>query len=644
VAQDDERQAHDHPIDAAEWEPDLTALELLGEYLEVHRARKDEPLGRAIRNELWVHGEQFSAGAFDDGWGETEWGAETPQFKRNGLSWVHATWTSRFLERRPTVKFWPRSAGGGEPEKVEVMRLVQKHVEHKHQFDAMLFGAVDDAQCGGLVGFYTTWNPLDGPPSQGVTKREAVTYVDEETGEEWTQDEDVIGEDGEPVLDGVGEPEGDVSIEVLTVHEFWTATGDLERDTWLVVESYVDVHEARAIVAGAELDGVDPALMSPQTYENAFGEQCEGVPCHYVWVKPCARIPEGVYFHVVDGKVVKLQPYPYAHGELPISIFYLRQRRGSFFGSTHVNDAVPIQREINEMTSIRAQRARKLAETYLLASKKIIDAMDQGGGRIEVDDQPVAEWLEAPQVPTTLLTEIADAKDGVLEAYGLNAMVTGSQPLDEKVAGKSIAYVNQLDAMKVAGCARALQACLVRLWRQVIALYQQHVSHPRLLEVVGEDRAVEALMFQGAMLEGMDVYAEDIHLEPSDGIDSWHASEAERALAAAAAGAEPPARAMERASTGLTQTSADAITGGVLDEQIEAWLSGAPAMPDPRVAPAVAERRLVAAIAANEGNPAVDVLIEALVWYRNQALQQPGAAPPEQEQSPGVGPGGVPIE
>lgn len=346
--------------------------------------------------------------------------------------------------------------------------------------------------------------------------------------------------------------------------------------------------------------------------------------------------------------------YPYEHGELPLVEWFIDSRRNSTFGSSHVDDAVVIQRQINELVSVIHKLTRDCGQLYFIGHPAVIEAMDGGGNyNISIANERQRTnngWIDPPQPPPLLFAQLENLIKVLYDVFGLNEILTGQDNAPAGTSARNIAYLTELDSMKLAGTAKSLAAALKRAWRMTLKLYQQFVQEERLIAISGPGATMDVLSFIGADIDGVDV-----RLEPAAGLDRMHAADA--------AGAEqdmmnqliPPQEGMERRETGQDATQVAYWQQVVVQEQIRGALAGARVQPDPMVDPGLAAGLIQEAMAVVGSKPTTDrMLVQNLAMlqagYQQMAQQQQMAMMQQQQQgfapnpSPPPGQGGHPID
>ena len=195
-------------------EQELTALELLQEMIEQQRKQVGRFEAKAIRNELYYHGDQFrdvneNSLEVED----LDWLSDVPQVYRNYLRPLINTYSARILKDRPDVVAYPNDHDGIDQMATQVSNGIIYHTHQRLEIDDLLFRASIPAQCHGKVYLWHVWDPDIGP--KGIAE-----YDYDENG-----DIVQISEEGAPM--------GDVSWEIATIFDVATdGSTKVEDSAW----------------------------------------------------------------------------------------------------------------------------------------------------------------------------------------------------------------------------------------------------------------------------------------------------------------------------------------------------------------------------------------------------------------------------
>ena len=582
-----------------------TVMEVFKKCKEKYESFALPYLTKAQFNERMIAGEQFIDLVLSR-ISDVDWPSSIPRVNRNLLSNLSLTWSARIIEDRPNVACFPSEVGADEF-KAQAASKVLEYERQQKDFDDLCFSAADYVQSHSCVGFKVVWDPLKGPKSKGVPRYDQNGLP-------------VVGPDGKVVLDRAGESLGEVSWNVVSVFDYATDGAEFVEDSqWCYFQKMIDENEARRLLLSA---GVTE---EPKTDENVdiWGTSKEGVMLYELWIRPGHfEFPKGLFAVIVGDTPIMAIDYPYEHGELPLLVWKCRKRRNSPFGCTHVDDAVPIQKLINDTVAACNVQSRQISGIKLLAHSTIISKIAEGGQMIPVDSKEIAEfcrYLEPPDRARVLSSTLTDATEALYSVYGLNEMLTGAEPMKSGTAAKSIAYLNKLDSMKMSGAARNLGKAILGVMRQTLKLNQQFVQVERLAQIIGTNNLMVPMMFKGADIAGVDV-----RLEPIAGLELYRAAAVEEANGQMQTmGATP--QLVNQAQTGLRNTADDSNQRQMLQTQVQSVLQGQQVQADTTIDPNVAVDEIVKMLSDNYGTPNGQGLLQLLMQYRqisDQAMQQ----------------------
>jgi hypothetical protein len=272
-----------------------------------------------------------------------------------------------------------------------------------------------------------------------------------------------------------------------------------------------------------------------------------------------------------------------------------------------------------------------LGDVHGVGASPIIDDWSTGTGFIKIDTKEVADnfrFIGPPSIPRDLYDLMDRYERAISEVFGINEVVTGSDPGASKNA-RHAQYIDELDGQKLGTARRNLDSALLRTDRQCLRLYQQYVKAPRLVEIGGPTSAVGVREFVGTELDGI-----DLKLEPAPGIAMQRFAQARDAEEQGAAGQLDPAAAAERRQTGLPVTMDQGAARMTLQLQVAQALTGQPVEPDPTVDPSMGLAVVREAIASYASLGAQRLMpLRALAQSyaeQMQAAQMQGQQPPQQ--------------
>lgn len=532
----------------------------------------------------------------DPSWGNSQFTS------RNLLRNLRLTWSSRILEDRPSTRSYPVHPGA-DLKNAENSDKILEYKKQNDDWDNLWFKCANIVQDHSVVGIKVVWDPLYGPISKGYPS------FDE-------QGNPVLDEQGMPVLEGVGEPLGEVRWQIVTLFDYGTdGSEEIEDSKYVYFETYIDKIDAAGIY---ETVGIKESPVESE-YEDQWGIKRKGVLVTELWYKPDYRFPDGLFAVVIGDKSIQAIKYPYDHYELPLAVWKCGPRRNSPYGSTHMDDAVYIQRSINEIVAAMAKQAREIRDVKLLGPSAMINAIKAGNQMIPLDDVQLIQasrYLEPPGTAKILIEQLEDQTKALYNIFGLNEMLTGAENIKSGTAAKSIAYLNKLDSMKLAGAARSLNVATLRVIRQTLKLYQQNAIAPRIAHILGDNNLLSAMEWKNS-----DIAGTDVRLEPISGFANMRATIVQEGKEQMqVTGPTPELQSQVR--TGLQQTAFDKAQREVIQGQIKLILQGQPIQPDLSVDSNIATDEILVALSSYRGTAFEPILKDLYMKYMQRGTQQ----------------------
>lgn len=233
------------------------------------------------------------------------------------------------------------------------------------------------------------------------------------------------------------------------------------------------------------------------------------------WIKPGATnlLPDGGKVSMIDDCIIDFQNegIPYEHGEYPFAKIDSIQT-GSFYGSSVIEDLIPIQRELNRTRS-QLLEARNLSAKpgwfYTEGSMDPNKVTSAQGQMIGIKPGATAPTpIPLPQMPNYVMELIQHDLSDIEDISGQHQVSKGNAPAGV-TAGTAIQFLQEADNSYLATTHSSLEDCVKKIARQSIALAVQYWDSSRLVKYVGKDGAISAKYLQGSDIKtGSDIRTE----------------------------------------------------------------------------------------------------------------------------------------
>lgn len=233
------------------------------------------------------------------------------------------------------------------------------------------------------------------------------------------------------------------------------------------------------------------------------------------WIKKGTTelFPEGGMCLLIDDRVVECHDkgIPYAHGEYPFAKMDSIQS-GSYYGTSVVEDLIPIQREINRTRSQMVEARNLMSKPGFFYRSGSIDPQKWTSATAQVIEvKPGAEYptpIPLPQIPSYVENMgdrfLTDAED----ISGQHQVSKGSAP-SGVTAGTAIQFLQEADNSYLATTHASIEDAVQKVAKHTVSLAIQYWDSERLIKYVGRDGTMSARYLQASDLKtGTDIRVE----------------------------------------------------------------------------------------------------------------------------------------
>lgn len=239
--------------------------------------------------------------------------------------------------------------------------------------------------------------------------------------------------------------------------------------------------------------------------ETSGERKPDSVMCKELWVKSggCEFLPDGDYVvHVIGEHVVNLSPM-YNHGRYPF-VHFRHIPSGTFYGTSVIEDLVPLQREYNRTRSQIIEAKNRMAKPQLLYPIGSIDPTkitNEPGLAIPYrPGLPPPTPLQLVPLPNYVLQELDRTVQDMEDISGQHEVSRGGVP-PGVTAATAISYLQEKDDSLLSHTYLNVEKGMEEIAKQTLALVQQFWDTPRLIKATGETGMFDALMLKSSDLK-----------------------------------------------------------------------------------------------------------------------------------------------
>jgi hypothetical protein len=234
----------------------------------------------------------------------------------------------------------------------------------------------------------------------------------------------------------------------------------------------------------------------------------------YGYFLPGGKYPEGrfVVFTKSPDIVLFDSPWPYPFEELPLVKFPGMRIPGQLWDSSVVEQAIPLQKELNRSLSQIVEYKNLTLKPQMLAPVGSLRQRitDEPGAIFEYN--PVAgkvpESIPIPSLPSYVFEHLQDLGARLKDIFGLNEILEGSVPPNVE-AGVAIDLLQESATDRLAPQIMMMEKGLERAGNQMLQLAQKYYLEPRMLIINGSGSKPKVERFEDAdLIKGVAVRVE----------------------------------------------------------------------------------------------------------------------------------------
>ena len=235
---------------------------------------------------------------------------------------------------------------------------------------------------------------------------------------------------------------------------------------------------------------------------------------YYGYFVPGGKYPDGrfVVFTKDPSIVLYDAPWPYPFEELPLIKFPGMRIPGQLWDSSVVEQAVPIQKELNRSLSQIVEYKNLTLKPQMLAPVGSLRQRmtDEPGAIFEYN--PVAgkvpESIPIPSLPAYVFDHLSDMGARLKDIFGLNEIMEGSVPPNVE-AGIAIDLLQEAATDRLAPQIMLMEKSLERCGNLMLQLAQQYYTEPRTMIITGSGSKPKVEQFENAdLIKGVSVRVE----------------------------------------------------------------------------------------------------------------------------------------
>ncbi len=263
-------------------------------------------------------------------------------------------------------------------------------------------------------------------------------------------------------------------------------------------------------------------------YFGNIGKVVNGVRNNYAIViekyeSPSIDFPNGRLIIIAGDKLVHISELPYINGDNDERCFpFIRQTSiehpGCFWGSSIIERLIPVQRSFNTIKNRKHEFMNRLSMGVLAVEDGSVDIDNLEGdglspGKILIYRQgstPPA-FMSFGRVPIDFISEESNLLNEFTYISGVSDLMTTSSSNYSNMSGEALQILINQDDSRITVSADKIKESIKNMAKQILRLYKQFATVPRLSKIVGDNGEIELFYFNSS-----DISSDDIIFETSN--------------------------------------------------------------------------------------------------------------------------------
>ena len=253
----------------------------------------------------------------------------------------------------------------------------------------------------------------------------------------------------------------------------------------------------------------------PGMFGTTSGKTKQNVRTVFVgYFLPGPEFPEGRYVAFTKSPNIVLYdgPWPYPFKKLPLVKFPGMRIPGQLYDTSVVEQAIPLQKELNRTLSQMIEYKNLTLKPQMLAPVGSLRQRmtDEPGAIFEYN--PVAgkvpESIPIPSLPPYVFEHVRDIGQRIRDTFGLNEILQGDVPPNVE-AGIAIDLLQEAATDRLAPQILMMEKGLERAGNMMLELAQRYYNEPRLIMLAGAGSKAKVSRFESAdIIAGVQVKVE----------------------------------------------------------------------------------------------------------------------------------------
>lgn len=422
----------------------------------------------------------------------------------NHIASITETRLAKLHNVRPTMTVIPASNDESDIKTATISKKILNSIYNKENMSKLISDATKWSEVTGSAFYKITWD-------ENIGK----TFAKDDSGKEFKM--------------------GDINISVCSPFEIFpesTNSADIEDCKSIIHAKAYHVSDVEAIW-GKKISGEDVNVFSLGNFTAGLGglgfnstatrvidsKKSDHIVVIERYEKPSINYPNGRLVIVAGDKLLFEGDLPYFNGADGERVFpFVRQvcleQTGCFWGSSVIERIIPVQRAYNAVKNRKHEFLNRLSMGVLTVEDGSVDIenLEEEGlspGKILVYRQGsnAPSYMSNGNVPTDFSAEEERLLNEFKVISGVNDILNTSLAYSN-LSGVALQLLIEQDETRISVTSDQIKFAIKEISKQILRLYKQFASVPRLQKIVGDHGELEMMYFSSS-----DITSDEVEFE-----------------------------------------------------------------------------------------------------------------------------------
>lgn len=413
---------------------------------------------------------------------------------------------AKFTKTKPVITATPGSGSDSDLKAAQMAEQLLQHFWREFSLDSKLEEAILWSLIAGQGYWKVSWDADAGKAMRFMIDPQGKPITDESLKDVFRAQLQTQGIQPQEKVVYLG----DIKVEAISPFDIYLddTVVNWEEAKYAICVHYMTPEDIKAeFKVDVKADAVASAPEVALPFDNDSNRSEANVKAVNVgYFLPQKTLPNGRVVYWIDEKIVRDDPWTYPSNSLPFVKFPGVRVPGLLYDSSVVEQAIPLQKELNRTLSQIVEYKNLTIKPRVWAPVGSLDGQrltSEPGAVYEYnpvgDHRPEIEKL--PSMPPYVFDHLTGIRNGLREIFGLTEVTEGTVPPNVE-AGIAIDLLQEMATDRLAPTIKLIETSLAKAGQLMLEFAQEYYKEPRLMKIQGNSGRTQVKRFTQADIQG----------------------------------------------------------------------------------------------------------------------------------------------